>query len=286
MTEIINEFHKATAWLYVKIYENSFFFFDYWSIEHIISGIIIIILFFYFNVKNKLINLFAILLGWEILEIAFLYFALNVYKPETFKDQIFDIIIGFLAGYLTKIIVENKPKFPFIQHLTKEIISITIASFVIAFFWVGFYQYHYNVDELNSPGFNLWAFFLWYLGLNGILLFFTFIRKKIGSLPLNIIITWFSYFVVLLVVEYFGRYIIQIKESSNPKNTPLIFGLIYGNNILHIVYTIMPLIAILIYLLTHKILTQIENIQLLLLNNKITNKEKIIIKNQNYKKII
>ncbi|MGB9702273.1 MAG: hypothetical protein ACPL1A_06035 [Candidatus Kapaibacteriota bacterium] len=279
MTDIINEFYKDTAWLYVKIYENSFFFFDYWSIVHIISGILIIIFFFYFNVKHKLINLFAILLGWEILEIAFLYFALNIFKPETFKDQFFDIIIGFLAGYSTKMIVENKPKFPFIQHLTKEIISITITSFIIAFFWVGFYQYHYNVDELNAPGFNLWAFLLWYLGLNGTLLFFSFIRKKIGSLPLNIIITWFSYFVVLLVVEYLGRYVIQIRESSNPKNTPLIFGLIYGNNILHIVYTIMPLIAILIYLLTHKIFTQIENIQMLLLNNKITNKEKIIMKN-------
>jgi hypothetical protein len=283
MTETISEFYKATSWLYIKIYENSLFFFDYWSIVHVIAAILIMLVLYFFDLKYKLTILMAILLGWELFEIGFLLFALNIFKPETFSDQVVDIIIGFLAGYFTKIIIENKAVIPFIKKISKEFIGSLLISGIISFFWVGFYKYHYNVEELNAPGFNFWAFSLWFLGILGIIRYFLFIRKVIKIHLLSVVATWISYFVVLLIVEYIGRYLIQIQEVSNPTNTPLIFGLIYGNKILHIIYVIMPFIVIFLFLLIQKITTKLENSQKLIFYDKISNKEKVLLNNSKIK---
>ncbi len=57
---------------------------------------------------------------------------------------------------------------------------------------------------------------------------------------LQIIAGWLFYFAVLLVVEYMGYYVLQIREASATAGDDLIWGLIHGTVVLHIYYLCFP----------------------------------------------
>jgi len=246
-SSFISNLYSVTAWLYVKIYENPFFFFDYWSIMHIITSSLVIIILNIFNLKHKFIILFLSVVSWEIFELLFLYFNFNIFQPETLKDQATDIAIGMFSGLLTQYFIINKNKIYILKNIKQQDITILLTAFLISFNWVGFYNYHYSVKELNFNGLNLWAFSLWSVGNIAILKGYLFLRRFFKNTFLLMPIFGIIYFLILLIVEYIGRYLLEIKEVSSPNHTPLIFGLIYGNNVLHLMYIVMPFVSFTIF---------------------------------------
>jgi hypothetical protein len=86
--------------LYTVVYKTSFFFIDYWSFVHLASGFLIVSAATRLGLRRPFLLLALILVSWEVVEIAFVYAAVHVFKPETIPDQFTDIIIGFMGGFM------------------------------------------------------------------------------------------------------------------------------------------------------------------------------------------
>ncbi len=251
------ETYNIFSWLYVKFYSNSFFFLDYWIILQAISTVFLLFFLKSLKINHSRIYTFAILLFWELIE----YFA-NQYVPEKFVSdsqiihQLIDILISLSFIVIFDFIFRKFNNHKYSSYLIRGLISF-INSFTIVFLWVGFYGYHYSQTEFNWSGLNWWAFFLWFVGANFIGVFFDLYRKKWSYLK-SISIVYAFYFPILLFVEYLGRFVLYIKEVSNPVHKPLIFGLIYGNDILHTVYMTMPLIITTLFYLIKLMMNRSE----------------------------
>ena len=71
-----------TEFLYTMIYENGFVFFDFWSIAHFWSGMVLFLLLAALNVKYKLFWMVFFILLYELIEVSFIFFAFNIFQPE------------------------------------------------------------------------------------------------------------------------------------------------------------------------------------------------------------
>ena len=91
---------ENTKWLYNTLFSNEIFYIDYWSVVHLFSGGLIFVLICSTNLKYKWGALFAILFAYEFFEVIIKYLAFDIFKPETFKDQITDLAIGVLGGFI------------------------------------------------------------------------------------------------------------------------------------------------------------------------------------------
>jgi hypothetical protein len=238
-------YFEHAHWLYTKIYQNEFFFFDLWSIVHCWSGFILYISLKALHAKKPLSILFWILFVYNVLEVLFIYFASNIFEPETIKDQFTDIIMGMLGGIIGFLIL----RFSSLNKNTKiwklDLFIIFLASITYAWLWVGFYRYDYNQEFYNSPGINMGAFVFWVLGAFATIWASTLIR--LSNIWLKWLVVWAIYLVCLFIVEYFGFVILSLHESSKANAQPLLFGLIHGTPVLHFVYVFSPFFTISIY---------------------------------------
>lgn len=250
---LVEWFNYETDWLYTKLYQNPIFFIDLWSFVHLWSGIVIFALIIYFNFKRKYLTLFISLFSYEVFEITIRYLALNVFLPETIKDQFTDIFIGMIGGYIShKFFIEKKyfENKPFLNR-NNLIIIFTAAS--ISFAWVGFYKYQYNFQILNSQGINYSAFLMWTAGIYSALRIFKFIDERLNEFYKSLFITWILYILCLIIFEYVAYHIVGGHEISKPDRKPLIFDIIHGTPVMHTVYLLMPVIGITAYSLLLKL---------------------------------
>ncbi len=232
-------------WLYTIIYQNDFFFFDLWSIVHCWSGFVLYISLKALHAKKPLLILLCILFIYNVMEVLFIYFALNIFKPETVNNQFTDIIIGMLGGMIGFLILRFSSLNKKTQIRNLNLFTIFLASITYAWLWVGFYQYDYNQEFYNSPGINIGAFVFWVLGAFATIWFSTLIR--LSNIWLKWLVIWALYLVCLFAVEYFGFVILSLHESSKANAQPLLFGLIHGTPVLHFVYAFSPFFTISIY---------------------------------------
>lgn len=235
-----------TSWLYTKVYQNDYFFFDLWSLVHCWNGFVLLVILKSAKVRNPLNILLILLLLYEVVEILIPYFALGIFKPETFKDQFTDIIIGMMGGGIGLTILSytsmSKPR-----HVnTLKIFIIFLASITYAFLWVGFYGYSYNIGFFNSIGINWYAWIMWTSGTFLTIYLFTHLKIKIFLLRFSI--TWVSYLAALLMFEALGYHFFSLHESSNPGSLPLIFELIHGSPVLHFMYIFSPFFSVTLFL--------------------------------------
>lgn len=245
MKELILQIIKNTQWLYIKIYESKIFFIDFWSFAHLSSGMLIYLLLLYFNVKNKWKILFLILFFYEVIEITLKYYALNIFLPETIKDQFTDVLIGMLGGYFVNIIfsfIETKDQL-FIKKFLGNAVAISI-SIQLAFWWVGSYNYYYNIELFNSYGINYTSFICWSCTLIFMIRVYFILKKHINNQIISIIFYYLTYLVMLFVFEFITFHILGIKEISSKEKTAFVFNIIHGTALLHFVYLTIPLIGL------------------------------------------
>ncbi len=251
LKEIYYFINYVTAPLYKVIFSTDYFFIDYWSFLHLISGILIICFLKHYNYRRPFFILIFLLTGWEIIEISFIYFSIKIFNPETIPDQFTDMFIGFSGGIIMWFLpLPGKIAKPFIMNSIKSIEAILSCS--ISFVWVGFYGYRYNVEFFNSPYINWLAFVLWSSGLFLTIKVYKILDKFFTSLWKKILSTWLIYFAGLLVIEYFGYYVFEIRQVTY--ESPLIFGLIHGTVILKIYYVFSGILTVLIYNLLQNIM--------------------------------
>lgn len=121
-----------------------------------------------------------------------------------------------------------------------------IASSTLSFIWVNNYQYKYNVEIFNTHVVNIWAYSLWVIASYVYLKLDSSINNKFANKYISFTLSWAIYFLGLLLLEYIGYNILGIHESS-ARGGALIFGLIHGNNILHIYYLLFPILITGVY---------------------------------------
>ncbi len=246
LAEILKFIRTNTDWLYVVIYQNKLFFFDYWTFVHFFSGLILPVILFNLRIQKVFLVSIILLILYEILEISLIFLAFNIFRPETIKDQITDILVGIFG-----LISTMKLKYwSSSGKITSKVLS-TIAKFIvataIAFLWVGFYGYEYNVSVLNNNGLNLWAFGLWFTAMFFICLLFEYLKTRFDNKLVLFSVLYIIYSIGLLIVEFLGYYVFDIHEVSKNISYPLILNLIHGTKVLHYFYISVPLIVILFY---------------------------------------
>lgn len=245
LAEALKYIRVNTDWLYTVIYQNKFFFIDYWSIVHFFSGFFLPVILSKLKFRKVYLKSFLILLIYEVIEISLIYFAFNIFKPETIKDQFTDIIIGLTGVYAVYMFKEFPLKTS--RHNLPNYLTAFISSFIISFIWVGFYKYKYNFESLNNVGLNLWAFGWWFTALLLVLLFYHKMNLKILNRIFTMLITYFAYLISLLIFEYIGYNLLSIREISKVSSHSLVFDLIHGTKVMHIFYLSAPLAVVLFH---------------------------------------
>jgi hypothetical protein len=235
-----------TSWLYTKIYQNNFLFFDLWSIVHFWSGFVILLLLQAFRLKPALLLLFIILFIYELAEILFLYFAFDLFRPETLKDQVTDMLVGLAGGLLSAWLLNYAMKqFHSRRYLVLSGMMMLAAS-TYAFPWVGFYHYHYDIEAYNTGGgMNFYTYLTWTVAGFILLQVFYFLKKQ--RFILRVLTTWSGYFIALLLFESITYHLMGIHENSLEGASPLIFGLIHGTRVMHVFYMICPFLIMMLY---------------------------------------
>lgn len=237
----IGEVYSHTGWLYLKLFENRIFFIDFWSVAHLWTGWVLLFLFQAMGCRRKWLWIPLILFLYELSEILFLLFALDIFRAETLKDQVTDMVVGLMGAFLAFLVLRLKPGKKRTWPLIPDGVALFSAT-TIAFAWVGLYGYKYNFQLFNSPGLNYWAFANWSAG--GYLLARTYLwlKKRTGNILLAFPALWAAYFTILLGLEAFGYHVMQVREISLVDSHPLVFGLIHGSGGLHLYYLLFPLL--------------------------------------------
>ena len=255
MRTIVELINTNGDWLYVKIFENPIFFFDFWSLLHFWNGGVLLTIILIIRCRHKWSILFSILLFYEIVEISMLYVSLNVFLPETIKDQFTDLFVGMSGGYLfdkwLNFYSTNKKQVTtFLRNPNTHIALFTAIS--IAFDWVGFYRYKYNVPILNSPGLNYTAFSLWLTVIFSMLVIYNRLSVRFNKVY-SIALLWIIYFAVLCIFEFTLYHIFGFKESGEHVRNPLFFNIIHGTTVLHVFYMLSPFISVAVYSMFKKL---------------------------------
>lgn len=252
MNELVREWFRVhTEFLYTLIYKNHLLYIDFWSLVHTWSGLLLFTLLIANGVKRKWFWFFFLIVIYEATEVAFIYFALHMFRPERLNDQVIDVFVGaFAAGicYFTLLYKSGEKR---VVYLPTWILMI-FSSVTFAFVWVGNYQYAYNYGILNTNGINLWAFLLWLAGGFGLLKIYVFIKGREINVIKQLIYSWTIYVVSLLILECIGYYGFKIREVSVDNPEVLIFGILHGNRALFIYYAVFPFLVIPFYVLLSK----------------------------------
>lgn len=244
MMESVLLLQKHTEWLYTKVLETDLLRIDLGSFVYLWLGFILFLLLTTSKSKQKWLWIMFFVLVYGILRYFILFYLFDVFKPDSIKSLVSDIIVCF-SGVAISFYFLNSKRFIPDSIFYKRLLAL-FSTLTFSFLWVGFYQYHYNVN-LNTEGLNFWAFSLWTLG--GIALFegSRSLKIRIENVYVRVLIILSIYYIILFSIEYLAYYILHIRENSLSNGKPLAFGLIHGTPILHIYYVSYPLTVYLFY---------------------------------------
>lgn len=248
MNETGNAILSHTGWLYTKLFEGPFFFFDLWSLAHLYSGFLVMLVLRALHVRRPWTWLVSLLVAYELLELAFIYVAFHAFRPETLKDQGTDILVGMAGAWVTTALVRRGERLrgPARESLVRGL-AVQLGAVAVAFEWVGNYGYSYSRPFFNSPGICWWAFLLWGLGLVAVGLGFSSFERRLGSAVKALALTQLGYLAALAVVEYLGYVVFGIHEVGHPDRTALVFDLAHGTRTMHAFYTFSPVVGVLVF---------------------------------------
>lgn len=246
MQQLHHWVYDSTAFLYTVVYRNDYYFVDYWSFVHLLSGFGIAVLAYYKRYSRPFVLLLLILFSWEFIEISFMFVAIHAFRPETLPDQFTDIVVGVGGGLLGRRFWQyERRRLRVVRRRNPALLTDLSISCAMSFFWVASYGYTYNVSFLNSPVVNWWAFVLWSSGLFACLCVYRRFNYYIAEhFLVKIALIWMLYFSGILIIEYLGYYVLHIRQVTSGE--PLLFGLIHGTVILKAYYVIAGICAVVV----------------------------------------
>jgi hypothetical protein len=231
---------QHSEWLYVQIYENHFFFIDFWSLAHLWSGFVLFTILLANKYRHPWLWLVIFLSIYEIFEIAMLYISLHIFLPETIKDQFTDVVAGVLGGLLSFLFVSQKAK-GHIAFFDKIDIEALFVAETISFLWIDraqFFFFQPESDPLSVYNY-LWRILLGYLILRIYASYIRIDRKVLNGLQ-------------VFMISYFSLFIFSGYLSGNYKFSGIFERNLTGENALfnssYFLYQLQyPFIAILSY---------------------------------------
>lgn len=226
-----------TQWLYVKLYEGRWCFFDLWSLNHAWSGLAVFLALRALGVRRAWTWLVAALLAYEVVELAFIYAAFHAFRPETLKDQLTDVLVGVGGASVGRLFVGAAPK-----ERALDWAATGLAAVSLSFLWVGHYGYTYSRPALNSPGVNWWAWLCWAAALLITLRGELAVARRVGGLRFWLV-TYGIYGACLVAVEFAGFVVLGIREVAHVDRQPLIADLVHGTTAMHAAYLAAPAVA-------------------------------------------
>lgn len=243
-------YFEKFGWLFTNIYENPILYFDLWSPVQLWSGFMLYLLLLLLKTRKPFPFLLASVLLFDLFE-SFLGYILfqqtgSIRLNDIFSDLLLASSGGLIARYYVQNMIEKDPDLT-LKYL--KIFTVVFASFTIAYTWVGFYGYKYNVGIWNSPGLNFTAFLLWFGGQVAIISISLYIYSRIKNILASLFIIYIIYLPALSIFEYFNYHIIKVREVGTPLRKALFFDIIHGTTILHFFYLLAPVTGILIFLL-------------------------------------
>lgn len=92
-----------------EIINNKYIYLSFWSLIHLISGAIVFRILGYVEKDNKkrFLGFLGILILYEIVEF-WAYNNINFFISENIIDVVWDLIIGFLGGFITLFLEKKK----------------------------------------------------------------------------------------------------------------------------------------------------------------------------------
>lgn len=241
-----------TEWLYRVIFEYKWFYYDLWSFVHFWSGAMLFVLLTAFKNKNRWLTLFLILVLFEIVESMFFIAILKLFRPEKIVDVLNDIFIGMLGGYLISCFFKWNKNRKYSQWL-----AVFVAAITVAFLWVGWYGYSYNIPFFNSSYINWWALNCWTLAGVAMIVVFQFIKQN-KNIVFDITVVWIVYLILLFAVEYISYHFLYFREITEGA-TPLIFDIVHGTPVMHVFYVTAPIYFIGLYILFSDLFRKCKN---------------------------
>jgi len=246
MDWIIETVYSSTHWLYKVIYSNKIFFIDYWTFNHIWSGAFVYIILRVKRIQKIWLVLILLLFAYEIIEILFRIFALNLFKPEIIKDQINDIIFGLLGGVLCHYLLkfrEGKSWNKF--HLRYPLTSFLTAG-TISYLYVGFSGSGNDYVPEYSGFLKISMFvFLWIALYYLLQIYELFLFKKQGELKaaaLSSVIFLPIFFLIILLMN-------ALSQSGAASSLSVFQEIIYNKGKITetALFLFLPAISIIVY---------------------------------------
>lgn len=116
-----------SEFLYDVILKKGWFYIDHWSLVHGWSGAVVITLLASLRFRHRWFWLFFFLAAYELLEVAFMYIALQIFKPERLNDQVMDLLVGSGAAIVWNLLLVNRDGKPF------RVLLMVFSSATLAF---------------------------------------------------------------------------------------------------------------------------------------------------------
>ncbi|HPR31593.1 MAG TPA: hypothetical protein PLK12_05850 [Prolixibacteraceae bacterium] len=241
MKEFLIFFRQHSVWLHHNLFEYKLIYIDLWSINHFLSGMIVLASLTALGWKNRWRWLFFFLSAFELVEATLFIALLKLFIPEKIPDVFMDVFLGMLGGYLIYLLFE---KIPGILLYQSRIVML-ISALTISFLWTGFYGYQYNINAMNSPGINVISFLSWALGGLAILLLHRAFKKTIRNRFIALTAFYLTYLSGLFFGKWISYYLLNIKEISR-EASGFLFGFLPYNNALLLFYLMSPVFFILL----------------------------------------
>lgn len=221
-------------WLYTRLYENDWFYIDYWSFVHCWSGFLLFLFLLRLNIKFKWVTLILLLISYEGIEIVLRFMRINIFNSEVFTDTSTDLCVGMIGGVIAQIIYIRKRKFYKRELNFWEPCFLTSIS--LAFVISGFYNFSSNITALENGERQPIIFVHWVLIIFSLLFIFRLLRRYISP------IIALLYLYILYFSVYFAIHILwpQYFEYWQPFS-PAFYGITIGNSFqIHFIDWIVP----------------------------------------------
>ena len=246
MEILFQSLRDNSDWLYSIIFKYNWFYYDLWSFVHLWSGGILFAILSAYSKERRWIKLFLLLATLGFIETSIAIGSFNLFQTKRSLGIVNDIATGMIGGYIIYWFLKWK-----YTKRRSNWIALFIASFTIAFIWVGSYGYKYSIAFFNSPHINWWALTAWTLSGMIMIVVFNYLKNRTNYFW-GVSITWLIYILLLFTVEYIAYHLIALREVSEG-TTALIFDVIHGSTVMHIYYTTAPLYFIGLFVLLNSL---------------------------------
>ncbi|MBU1027941.1 MAG: hypothetical protein KKF48_02750 [Nanoarchaeota archaeon] len=91
---------QITDFLNIIIFQNSFFFLNFWSVVHLLFGVGIMYILIKKEVRCKFLFLFSLFSLWELFEFFMIGMGSSLFLREFSIDVFYDIVYGMLGGFV------------------------------------------------------------------------------------------------------------------------------------------------------------------------------------------